>query len=304
MNRDLDCLIIGGGPAGLTAAIYVARFRLTVTVVDGGASRASLIPCTRNHAGFPDGIGGADLLARMRAQAAGFGAGIVDGIVRRLEPGEEGLAAHTDRGEIRARAVLLATGVTNKRPVMSEALHEAAVAAGRLRYCPVCDGFEVIDQRLAVIGTGEHGRREAEFLRGYSKDVTLVACDGPHVLSEEDRFHLNRIGVKLLDGPVTTIRLEADGIDLYTSNSRPRFEAAYAAMGSTVRSELAVRLGATVSAEGCLEVDAHQRTSVRGLYAAGDVVLGLDQISHAMGEAGVAATTIRNDLAAKRPILR
>jgi thioredoxin reductase (NADPH) len=168
----------------------------------------------------------------------------------------------------------------------------------------VCDGFEVIDRRLAVIGTGEHGRREATFLRGYSKDITLIACDGPHDLSGEDRADLERIGVEIVDGPVGDIRLESDGLDLRTPGGRRRFEAAYAAMGSAANAELAVALGAAVSEEGCLEVDAHQRASLPGLYAAGDVVLGLDQISHAMGEAGVAATTIRNDLAAKRPILR
>jgi thioredoxin reductase (NADPH) len=83
-----------------------------------------------------------------------------------------------------------------------------------------------------------------------------------------------------------------------------KFDTLYPALGSDIRSELAVTLGATASDEGCLRVDAHQRTSVSGLYAAGDVVLGLDQISHAMGEGGVAATTIRNDLAEAKPIWR
>ena len=69
-DPDIDCLIVGGGPAGLTAAIYLARFHLKLKVVDAGSSRASLIPCTRNHAGFPDGISGADLIALMKKQAA------------------------------------------------------------------------------------------------------------------------------------------------------------------------------------------------------------------------------------------
>ena len=72
----IDCLIVGGGPAGLTAAIYLARFHLDILVVDGGKSRAAWIPCTRNHAGFPDGISGQDLLERMKAQACKYGAKI------------------------------------------------------------------------------------------------------------------------------------------------------------------------------------------------------------------------------------
>ena len=83
-----------------------------------------------------------------------------------------------------------------------------------------------------------------------------------------------------------------------------RFDSIYPALGSTIRSDLARALGADMTADGCLLVDTHQRTSIPGLYAAGDVVKGLDQISHAVGEGGVAATTIRNDLAERRPLLR
>lgn len=304
MKGDVDCLIVGGGPAGLTAAIYAARFCLSVAVLDAGASRAALIPRTRNHAGFPAGIPGADLLERMRKQAAKFGAGILTGTVHGLTRTDQVIVARADGGDVAARAVLLATGVTNRRPRMSDLLHAKAVAAGRLRYCPVCDGFEAIDQSLAVIGSGAHGRREAEFLRGYSKDITLVAGDGPHRLSGEDRLELDRIGIGLLDGPVNHVRLGRDGIELVTPGGPRRFDAAYAALGSEINSELAVALGAATGEKGCLEVDTHQRTNIPGLYAAGDVVEGLEQISHAMGQAAVAATAIRNDLAAERPIWR
>src|SRR5690606_21779435 len=95
-----------------------------------------------------------------------------------------------------------------------------------------------------------------------------------------------------------------DRIALDTAQGRLRFDTLYPALGSHIRSGLAVEAGARADANGCLEVDAHQRTSVPGLFAAGDVARGLDQISHAMGEAGVAATTIRNLLAEQRPLRR
>src|SRR3954453_17350834 len=81
----LDCLIVGGGPAGLTAAIYLARFHLDILVVDGGKSRASSIPCTRNHAGYPDGVSGAEPLDRRRTQACKYGAKIETEFVTKLE---------------------------------------------------------------------------------------------------------------------------------------------------------------------------------------------------------------------------
>ena len=137
-EQILDCLIIGGGPAGLTAAIYLARFHLDILVVDGGKSRASWIPCTRNVSGFPDGIGGTELLQRMRDQTCKYGAKVESEFVTRLERDETtGLFTATwGSGCATARSVLLATGVTNRRPPMDEELHDDALARGLIRYCP------------------------------------------------------------------------------------------------------------------------------------------------------------------------
>lgn len=301
MTAMIDCLIVGGGPAGLTAAIYAARFRLTVRVIDSGNSRAALIPCTRNHAGFPDGIAGSDLLVRMRRQAVKCGASVGHGTATRLQRVGESFAIDSDWGRISARAVLLATGVTNRRPDIPGDLHAAAMTAGRLRYCPVCDGFEVTDQNVAVIGTGAHGVKEAIFLRSYTDRVTLISPDEAHELDREQLGDLGRGGIAVVGGPPQDFELSPRGLSLSIPTGRMTFDAVYPALGSRVHSDLARNLDAAVTDEGCIKVDAHQRSSVPGLYAAGDVVIGLDQISHAMGEAGVAATTLRNDLAKDQP---
>ena len=116
MNKPLDCLIIGGGPAGLTAAIYLARFRLDIRVIDAGDSRASWIPCSHNHAGYPDGINGKELLRLMREQAQKYGAKIETGRVTRLERCQDGLfSAEWGSGPQRSRSVLLATGLTQDK---------------------------------------------------------------------------------------------------------------------------------------------------------------------------------------------
>lgn len=305
MTADvLDCLVIGAGPAGLTAAIYLARFRLSVGIVDAGKSRAALIPRTHNHAGFPGGISGKDLLARMRDQAAEFGARVTPGVVEALVREDDGFAASGNGHTVRARTVLLATGVVNNAPRVAPEVHDAALARGLLRYCPICDGYEVTDKRVGVIGTRTHGHHEALFLRAYSCDVTLIAPDGGHDLSGEERQKLEEAGIARADGPCGALRIEGDQIIVPIPREELRFDAVYPALGSIIRSELAIMLGAATTADGCLVIDSHQRTSIPGLYAAGDVAKGLDQISHAMGEAGVAATTIRNDLAAGRPLWR
>ncbi len=303
MSTVHDCLIIGAGPAGLTAAIYLARFHLDVVAVDSGRSRAATIPCSHNHAGFPDGIAGAELLARMRRQAERYGVQVRAGRIDALaQDGDVFAASGTETA--RARAVLLATGVTNRRPAIPDAVHDAALAQGRLRYCPICDGYEVTDQTVAVIGTGDHGVKEATFLRSYTASVALFAAEGAHALSEDDRNCLSGIGVRVTDGPVRDFVLTPEGLSFQASAGREMFASVYPALGSDIHSGLAAQLGAHRTDEGCIKVDSHQRTSVPGLYAAGDVVLGLDQISHAMGEGGVAATTIRNELTRGAPLLR
>ncbi|MEG3143441.1 NAD(P)/FAD-dependent oxidoreductase [Sphingomonas sp. RT2P30] len=305
MSDDtIDCVIIGGGPAGLTAALYLARFHLAVTVIDGGDSRAALIPCSRNVPGYPGGIAGPALLRRMARHATRYGAQIVQATATVLARDGDAFRVTTSSGTLTARSVLLATGVHNRRPDITERDHADALRRGLLRYCPICDGYEVTDRRVGVIGTGAHGMREALFLRGFTADVTLIAPDGPHELSSDDRATLDRAGVALADGPSGRLTLEGERIALDTAAGRLDFASVYPALGSVIRSDLARGLAAEMTDDGCLLVDTHQRTSVAGLYAAGDVVKGLDQISHAVGEGGVAATTIRNDLAERAPLLR
>ncbi|TWH84671.1 thioredoxin reductase (NADPH) [Novosphingobium taihuense] len=304
MEQPLDCLIIGAGPAGLTAAIYLARFHLRIAVIDAGQSRAALIPRTHNHAGYPGGIAGTDLLRLMREQAAEFGVEVQKAKVESLVRKELGLRASADGKEWSARTVLLATGVVNNRPTMADEVHDEALARGLLRYCPICDGYEASDQRIGVIGSGSRGHGEALFMRGFSRDVTLMAPEGEHELEAGERAELERLGVRLVDGPCAPLRIEGDTIVVPTQRETLAFDTAYPALGSVIRSELALALGARATAEGCIEIDAHQRTRVKGLYAAGDVTRGLDQISHAMGQAGVAATAIRNDLCQVSPLLR
>ncbi|MGA0600285.1 NAD(P)/FAD-dependent oxidoreductase [Caulobacter sp. KR2-114] len=300
-----DCLIVGGGPAGLTAAIYAARFRLTTVVVDAGGGRAAQIPRTRNHAGFPGGISGEALLDRMRTQAVSFGVDLRAGRVDAIGGSAGDFTAWLTQGEpVRTRAVILATGVSNHRPEIGEAAHAQALARGLLRYCPVCDGYEVTDRNVGVIGAGAHAVREASFLRAYTDRVTVIGPTAAPAFGAAQRAELAALGITVADGPASDIRVEATAISLEAAGRRLWFDTVYPALGSTVHSALAAGLGASLTADGCIRVDTHQRTSVPGVYAAGDVVIGLDQISHAMGEAGVAATTLRNDLAAATPQLR
>src|SRR3954469_4158963 len=275
----LDCLIVGGGPAGLTAAIYLARFHLDILVVDGGKSRASWIPCTRNVSGFPDGISGSELLQRMRDQACKYGAKTETEFITKLDrDSNTGLFTATwGSGCATARQVRLAPGVSNRPPPMEEKLHDDALARGLVRYCPICDGYEVTDKRVGVIGSDSHGVAEALFLRSFTADLTLIAPDKAMRLKPDDNEKLKAAGIECVDGPTQAVAISSDCITVDTAEGHYTFDSIYPALGSDTHTQLAEMAGADLSVGQCIKVDAHQRTSVPGLYAAGDVVIGLDQ---------------------------
>jgi thioredoxin reductase (NADPH) len=289
-----DCAIIGGGPAGFTAAVYPARYRRRVVLFDGGESRASLIPQSHNYPGFPNGVSGPGLLGALRKQALGYCVRTVGARVTELKRDGEGFAAIFDGQEIRARLVLLATGIVDGSPDLP-GLNEA-IAEGLIRYCPVCDGYEASGRRIAVLGDGNDAAGKARFLRTYSNDVTLLSLDGRADNTQEREKSLREAHVKVA-GRVNAMRNSGGEIQAVLEDGQSlSFDVVYPALGCAVSSELAVALGARTNDVGCLEVDRHQRTTVEGIYAAGDVVSDLHQIAVATGHAAIAATDIHRSL--------
>ena len=266
-----DTIIVGAGPAGLTAATYLARFRRHVLVLDGGPSRAAWIPESHNTPGFPYGVGGPDLLTLMTKQAEQFGVAFQRARALRMSRAEGRFTVATSEGRLAARAVLVATGVLDRMPDLPDLA--MAIRSGVVRMCPICDAFEAIGKRLAVLGRGGLAGREAQFLRTYSDDVAV------------------------LDPGKGRLAFTKGGVEWTAANGAVRcFDHLYLALGCKPQSSLCTVLGAARDAEGNLIVDTHQMTSVDGLYAAGDVVRGLNQIAVATGEAAIAATAIHNRL--------
>ena len=295
-NCDCDCLIVGGGPAGLTAAIYLGRFHRRVIVVDNDEGRLAMIPVTRNHAGYPDGIAGCELLDLMRAQATRFGADLRKGEVTALAGREDAFTATTGDGSLTARTVLLATGVVNLRPPVDEDTHAAAVASGQLRYCPICDAFEQTGTRIGVLGADSHAVAEALFLRSYTDDLVMLTLTQAE-LDPVDRDDLERAGVRLVSQPVSGFDFAGKGVRVKLADGgEVALDTLYPALGSHTRNDLGRMLGTDLSDDECFLTDTKQRSSVAGIYAAGDAVEGLDQISRAMGTGAQAAVTIHNDM--------
>ncbi|CAA9352335.1 MAG: Thioredoxin reductase [uncultured Lysobacter sp.] len=299
---NLDCLIIGGGPAGLTAATYLMRFHRRILVVDAGSSRARWIPTSHNCPGFPSGVHGTTLLERMREQAMGYGTPIVSGCVARLEKQDEGFVATAADGQRwRARFVILATGVVDRMPALRGL--EDAIASSAVRLCAICDAYEASDDSIAVYGPIDDAVRHALFLRTFSPRVSALPLDGS-APDPELAQQARDAGVTLCPVPCT-MRYEpagetadaADGVVVeFEDGSTTRFTTLYPVLGSEAQTAIATALGARCDDNAELIVDAHQQTSVDGLYAAGDLVSALNQIAVAVGHASIAATAIHNRL--------
>lgn len=293
----LDCIIVGGGAAGLTAAVYLGRYRRRAVILDAGRSRLSMIPKTRNVPGFPDGIEGPELWRRMQEHAARFQVPTVATRVESLQCADDGtFTARSAEGEWRARFVLLATGARDVPPEIDGL--DAALQAGHVRFCPVCDGFETKGQRVAVLGKAGHGLRESLFISGFGNEVTWLTMATREQVDHPELAKLREAGVRIADsaprqiecGKGCGVRVEMqDGLVL-------EFDTLYPALGLEHACDLGTALGARSQPDGQLEVDSHQQTTVDGLYAAGDVAVDLNQISVAAGHAAIAATAIHNRL--------
>lgn len=297
-----DTLIIGGGPAGLTAGVYLRRFTRHIALVDKGNSRLSWIPVSHNYPGFPDGVNGVQLLENLRAQLANYGGSVMPGEILdlRLEDGifvgDYAPADGAEPCQIRAHTVLLATGVADAG--MPVERWDEAVRCGAVRLCPVCDGWDVIDKRIGVVTSEINPVGHALFMRTFSADVLLFERGPVSTLNDEERQQLAAAQVRLVESPLVGVTMSEDMKPvLHTKDGEDHpCDVFYPMLGENARSDLASGLGAETVECRKLLVDDHCRTQVPGLFAIGDVTRGLNQIAVATGQAALAATTIHNTL--------
>jgi thioredoxin reductase (NADPH) len=287
-----DVVVVGGGPAGLTAATYLRRFHRSCLVLDSGDSRARWIPESNNCPGFPQGVSGVELLRRMKEQATSFDTQFESVLVDSILRHDEGFAVLAGDRRWYSRCVILASGLADKLPDVPWV--QAAVACHALRLCSICDAYEASDTRIGVYGPLADILDHGLFLRAYSSKVALLPTELDDNVPRLDAARA--AGIEVLphggglgfDGEKCTYTL-ADG-------RVESFDCVYPFLGAYTTAGLVVALGAELSESGEIVVDRQQMTTVAGLYAIGDVVSGLNQISVAVGQAAIAATAAHNHL--------
>lgn len=275
-DRARDVVVVGGGAAGLSAALVLARARRSVTVVDAGQPRNA---CAAGIHGFltRDGTAPADFLAAARREVQGYGVEILDQEVVTVTADEDGLRVELAGGSaLLARRVLAATGIVDELPDVAG----VAERWGRdVLHCPYCHGYEVRDRPLAVIaGDAEGAVHQALLLRQWSRDVTIVLHDVPaDSIGEEDRALLTARDVRVVHGQAQEVvaaedRVTAVRLDGGTSVAcgavfvAPRFRLRTGALTALAPRTVEGDMGPV------LETDDEGRTSVPGLWAAGNVV--------------------------------
>lgn len=295
-----DIVVVGAGPAGLTAALYLARYHRHVLLVHDGKSRALRIPLTHNAPGFPEGINGIDLIQRMIGHAEKYGAVLREAPIKTIEHTAEHFSLTTDSGEaIQSRAVILATGIFLNEVDLPREVHEQAIKDDVLRYCPICDAYEHTDTNIGVLGCDSNGAAEALFLRRYSERITLMPLSHPE-LSASEKAQLDEAGIKVTNGALVELTPHQDRIDVrLDAQETASFDVVYPALGCAPRAELGQALGLSLTESRCLQPETVTGGPIEGLWAAGDVVEGLDQISVAMGHGALAATKAHNWLREK-----
>lgn len=291
--NNYDILVIGGGAAGLNAALVLLRARRRVAVVDAGHPRNA--PAAQMH-GFlsRDGTSPAELLAIGRSEIAEYGGDVIGGTVTKLERGFR--ATLRDGTVIAARRVLVATGL---RDLIPDVPGLAERWGGDVLHCPYCHGYEVQDQALGVIGAGQEAVAHAVLIRQWSDDVTLFPGDA--ALTHDQAEVLAARGVRVEPGVVRRVVVEDDalrGVELEEGRTVPR-TAIFVRPTFTPQDELLRDVGCAPDEDGWIAHDALGATSVPGVYVAGNAVDPRAQVVTAAGQGSATAVAINADLVAE-----
>ncbi|TQM25581.1 NAD(P)/FAD-dependent oxidoreductase [Nocardia bhagyanarayanae] len=295
-----DVVVVGGGAAGLSAALVLSRARRRVAVVRGGAPRNA--PATHMH-GFlsRDGLPPGELLTIGAAEVAGYGGELLDDEVIGAEKNEDTgeFTLHlAGGGRLRTRRVLVATGL---RDVLPDLPGVRERWGADVLHCPYCHGHEVRDQPLGVLGGTEPGAiaravHVALLLPQWSADVAFF----PHTmdLSEHDSARLAARGVRVVPGEVARLVVEDGrlrGVELADGRAVPR-GAVFVAPTFVPNGDVLAALGCATGPDGWVVTDARGRTSVAGVWAAGNVADPGAQVISAAGAGSAAAIAINGDL--------
>lgn len=302
-----DLIIIGGGPAGLTAGIHTSRLGLKTAIFEAGTlgGRASEASTYENFPGFPEGIVGKELIERMEKQISKFGADVkVFEEAIDLEIKGALKTVTTRKAIYRSFALIIATGTQRRK--LGVAGENEFLGRG-VSYCPVCDGPFFKGLRVVVVGSTKEAIKDSLSMADISKEVLLVTHEGKIEAVEASKKKLLEKGnIKIVNGRVAAILgekvVKAIKIVEFTSKQelQEKVDGIFISLGWVPSTEIIKKIGIDVDERGCIKVDRWQRTNIEGVFAAGDCTCGGMQLVTAAGEGAMAATTAMRYIRGKK----
>jgi len=295
-EQSYDVAIVGGGPAGLTAAIYASRRGLKTIILEEGnlGGRAAYAHMIENYPGFPEGISGVDLVRRFESQAERFGAGIRTGQgVNGIDIGPDKKTLMTQAGTYSAGAIIVTTGLKQKK--LSIPGEEKLLGRGG-SYCATCDGFFFKGRRVAVLGSGQEAASDIIYLSTLTDKITWVPNADRISVEEAYLKKLDEIGIapilgaKIIEvfgeGRVQGIKLESGG----GSIEEKAIDGLFIAIGTVPTNDVLKKAGIIIDDNGYIVTNEGMETNIPGVYAAGDCTGKSHQVVVAVGQGAVAGT--------------
>ncbi len=277
-----DAIVIGGGPAGATAAIYLQRFKKNVLLIMKDQGALGKTAHIDNYYGFEETISGPELLERGIDQAKRLGADVIEDEVLGIDYFSD-FTVKTIKGEYKAETVLLATG---RNQVHLKAKGFKDFIGKGISYCAICDGFIYRNKKIGLVGNKEFMEEELEVLKNFSSDITIFT-NGLELIVEVDK--------PVVNGEITEIKGEGTIQQVVVGNETYDVDVLFIAIGSPSASDFALRMGAFINNQDIV-VDQDFMTNIPGLFAAGDCIGGLLQIVKATSDGAHAAIAMNKYL--------
>ncbi|EMA68996.1 FAD-dependent pyridine nucleotide-disulfide oxidoreductase [Halorubrum aidingense JCM 13560] len=295
-DDEYDIAVVGGGPAGLTTALYGARLGHETVLIDRGGGRAAMMADTHNVIGVTEEVSGNEFLATGREQVQSYGGTFERGFVTDVEETDDGRFRLTvGDDDLLADRVVLATGFSDKRP------DPPLPRTGKgLHYCLHCDAYMFVDEPVYVMGHGEAAAHVAMIMLNMTDDVDILTRGAEPTWSEETAAQLEAHPVEIVHEDVSGVENDPDSGWLealeFEDGTRREYRGGFPMYGSDYNTALAEGLGCDLTDGGEIDVDDHGRTSVDGVFAVGDITPGHNQVPVAMGQGAKAGLAIHKEI--------
>ena len=297
MNNDYEVGVIGGGPAGLTTALYTTRLGHDTVVFDRGGGRCAMMADTHNVIGIPEETSGVEFLQTAQQQVKDYGADYkrrtVTG-VSKIGGGEVGFAVESENDTFSAERLVIATGFSDEHPP------SPSPRTGRgLHYCVHCDAYMFVDESVYVMGHGDSAAHVAMIMLNFTEDVDILLRGEEPTWSEKTEEKVQAHPIDIVEEEIVGVNNGDDGwlesLEFEDGVER-NYKGGFAMYGSKYNNKLASDIGCELNDDGSVSVDDHGQTTTDGAYAVGDLTDGHNQIPVRMGQGAKAGIDIHYEL--------